>query len=151
MTEAFNIDCMEYMKTLPDKAFDLAIVDPPYGIGVDGQTERYDYKNPKHSRKHHAQKSWDKSIPPLEYFEELQRVSKNQIIWGANYFVEHLTQGHKGWIVWDKCQYGLTMSDCELAYSSFDVPKYLKRIEWLYCLRAQFIPLKNPLPSMNGF
>ena len=52
---ALNIDCMEYMATLPDKAFDLAIVDPPYGIGVDGQTERYDYKNPKHSRKHHAQ------------------------------------------------------------------------------------------------
>ena len=119
---ALNIDCMEYMATLPDKAFDLAIVDPPYGIGVDGQAEHYDYKNPKHSRKHHIQKSWDKQIPPLEYFEELQRVSKNQIIWGANYFVKHLREGHKGWIVWDKAQHGLTMSDCEFAYSSFDVP-----------------------------
>lgn len=122
MNEAYLIDCMEYMKTLPDKAFDLAIVDPPYGIGVDGQKERYDFKNPKHSRKAHAQKDWDKEIPPQEYFDELFRVSKNQIIWGANYFVKYLHEGHKGWIVWDKGQHDLTMSDCELAYSSFDVP-----------------------------
>lgn len=121
-SEAYNIDCLEYMKTLPDNAFDLAIVDPPYGIGVDGQKERYDFKNPKHSRKFHAQKGWDKEIPPKEYFDLLFRVSKNQIIWGANYFVKYLHEGHKGWIIWDKGQHGLTMSDCELAYSSFDVP-----------------------------
>jgi site-specific DNA-methyltransferase (adenine-specific) len=122
MNKAYLIDCMEYMATLPDKAFDLAIVDPPYGIGVDGQKERYDFKNPKHSRKAHAKKDWDKEIPPQEYFDELFRVSKNQIIWGANYFVKYLHEGHKGWIVWDKGQHDLTMSDCELAYSSFDVP-----------------------------
>ena len=113
---------MEAMKEFPDKFFDLAVVDPPYGIGVDGQKERYDFKNPKHSRKGHVQKGWDKEIPQKEYFNELFRVSKNQIVWGANYFVEHLREGHKGWIVWDKGQHGLTMSDCELAYSSFDVP-----------------------------
>lgn len=118
----FNEDCMEVMRRYPDKYFDLAVVDPPYGIGIDGQAERYDFKNPKHSRKGHTRKDWDKSIPPKEYFDQLFRVSKNQIIWGANYFVEHLHEGHKGWIVWDKGQHDLTMSDCELAYSSFDVP-----------------------------
>lgn len=122
MNVAYNMDCMEYMKTLPDKAFELAIVDPPYGIGVDGQKERYDYANPKHSRKGHALKGWDTQIPKEQYFLELERVSKNQIIWGGNYFVKHLDSGHKGWIVWDKGQHGLTMSDCELAYSSFDMP-----------------------------
>ena len=113
---------MDYMKTMPDNAFDLAVVDPPYGIGVDGQKERYDYANPKHSRKYHKQKNWDEQIPPKEYFDELERVSKNQIIWGGNYFVKHLQSAHKGWIVWDKGQHDLTMSDCELAYSSFDSP-----------------------------
>lgn len=122
MNIAYNSDCLEAMRQMPDKMFDLAVVDPPYGIGVDGQKERYDFKNPKHSRKGHTQKEWDKQIPPKEYFDELFRVSKNQIIWGANYFVEHLREGHKGWIVWDKGQHDLTMSDCELAYSSFDVP-----------------------------
>lgn len=62
------------------------------------------------------------NYPPPEYFTELQRVSKNQIIWGANYFVKYLSKGTKGWICWFKGQTGLTMSDCELAYSSFDCP-----------------------------
>ena len=68
----------------------------------------------------HIKKGWDNDIPKSEYFEELFRVSKNQIIWGANYFVEHLYQGTMGWIVWDKAQHGLTMSDCELAFTSFN-------------------------------
>lgn len=125
--ELLNIDCMEYMKTLPDKAFDLAIVDPPYGIGVDGQTETKNKKrNPKQNRKHHEQKKWDGDIPPEWYFLELFRVSKNQVIWGANYFVRHLREGKKGWVYWDKGQDGLTMSDGELAYTSFDKP--LRRV-----------------------
>lgn len=122
MNIAYNMDCMEAMREMPDKAFELAIVDPPYGIGVDGQKERYDFSNPKHSRKGHDLKGWDKRIPDNTYFRELERVSKDQIIWGGNYFVNHLGAGHKGWIVWDKGQHGLTMSDCELAYSSFDIP-----------------------------
>lgn len=117
----YNMDCMEGMKQFPDKYFELAIVDPPYGLGIDGQKECI-CKNPKHNRKKHPQKKWDNQIPDATYFRELERVSKNQIIWGANYFVEHLTKGKKGWIVWDKGQHGLTMSDCELAYSSFDKP-----------------------------
>ena len=121
MNETCCIDCMEYMRTLPDKYFDLAVVDPPYGIGIDGQKGCV-CKNPKHNRKQHIKKSWDSRIPDEFYFKELERVSKNQIIWGANYFVEHLNQGHKGWIIWDKGQHDLTMSDCEIAYSSFDCP-----------------------------
>lgn len=74
------------------------------------------------TEKNIQKKGWDKHIPPQEYFIELERVSKNQIIFGANYFVSSLEQGHKGWIVWYKGKQGLTMSDCELAYSTFDTP-----------------------------
>tara|TARA_R110000772_G_scaffold33245_6_gene81034 strand:+ start:2431 stop:3027 length:597 start_codon:yes stop_codon:yes gene_type:complete len=107
------------MARYEDNHFDLAIVDPPYGIGISGQKESK--KGKKSDRKYHKEKKWDNKIPTKEYFNELERVSKNQIIWGANYFVKHLDKGKKGWIVWDKGQHGLTMSDCELAYSSFDV------------------------------
>jgi len=111
---------MELMSRYEDNHFDLAIVDPPYGIGISGQKEQ---KNGKQSdRKYYKEKDWDNAIPNKEYFKQLFRVSKNQIIWGANYFVEHLDKGTKGWVVWDKAQHGLTMSDCELAYSSFDKP-----------------------------
>ena len=115
-----HCDCMDLMKQTPDNYYSIALVDPPYGIGISGQKEVK--KGKKSDRKLHKQKNWDNAIPSKEYFNELFRISKNQIIWGANYFVEHLTSGHKGWIVWDKMQHGLTMSDCELAYSSFDYP-----------------------------
>ena len=115
-----NEDNMQLMARYEDNHFDLAIVDPPYGIGISGQKENK--KGKKSDRKYHKEKNWDNAIPTREYFNELQRVSKNQIIWGANYFVEHLTKGTKGWVVWDKGQHGLTMSDCELAYSSFQKP-----------------------------
>lgn len=115
LNKLYNMDCMQGMKEFPDGFFDLAIVDPPYGIGIDGQKKRV-CGNPKHNRKEHIRKSWDKAIPPPEYFRELERVSKAQVIWGGNYFVPYLEQGHKGWLVWDKGQHGLTMSDCELAY-----------------------------------
>jgi len=117
--ELHNIDCLLFMKQCEDKQFDLAIVDPPYGIKRDGHTG-YDCKNKKHNWKKHDFKGWDNATPNAEYFRELERISKNQIVWGANYFVEHLTKGTMGWIVWDKGQHGLSMSDCELAYSSFN-------------------------------
>ena len=123
MIELLNMDCMDYLRDCEDDAFDLAIVDPPYGIGVDGQKETANKeRNPKQNRKHHEHKGWDSEIPDSNYFRQLERVSGNQIIWGGNYFVEHLRKGHKGWVYWDKGQDGLTMSDGELAYSSFDRP-----------------------------
>lgn len=121
LNHLYNMDCMEAMKEIPDGYFQLAIVDPPYGIGHDGQRRRI-HNNPKHNRKYHEKKGWDKTPPPAEYFRELERVSINQIIFGGNYFAPQLSRGTKGWLVWDKGQHGLSMSDCELAYTSFDCP-----------------------------
>lgn len=119
----YNMDCMELLSKTPDNFYELAIVDPPYGIGIDGQKEtKNKTRNTKQNRKHHLTKNWDSAIPDAKYFSELERVSKNQIIWGANYFVLHLNTAKKGWIFWFKGQEGLTMSDGELAYSSFDKP-----------------------------
>jgi site-specific DNA-methyltransferase (adenine-specific) len=107
---------MEYLATLEDNAFELAIVDPPYGIGKDGQNKGAG----KHGgRKAHAWKGWDKERPSANYWKELQRVSNNQIVWGANYFTPHLTPS-MGWVFWDKGQRGLSMSDGELAFTSFE-------------------------------
>lgn len=141
----YNMDCMDGMKQFPDKFFDIAIVDPPYGLGIDGQKESIS-KNPKHNRKQHIWKSWDSSIPDKDYFYELFRVSKNQIIWGANYFVKYLNTGTKGWIVWDKGQHGLTMSDCELAFSSFNCPTRVKIINRVELLNEGTIhPTQKPI------
>jgi len=115
-------DCLEGMKMLPDKCIDLVLTDPPYGLGIDGQKKSVNKHNPKANRKAHKFKGWDEGIPSKECFEAMQKIGQNQIIWGGNYFVEHLAEGHKGWLFWDKGQRGLTMSDGELAYSSFDSP-----------------------------
>ena len=106
---------MELMSRYPDNYFDLAIVDPPYGIGIDGQKKSI--KKGSQVRKHHEFKGWDNAIPTEEYFNELKRVSKNQIIWGGNYFTEYL-KPTKAWIFWYKGQQDLTMSDGEMAWTS---------------------------------
>lgn len=106
-------DCMAVMRETPDNAYDLAIVDPPYGIGASAK------------KKYHAgalteytAKKWDDEIPPAEYFVELRRVSKHQIIFGANYFTAHLPPA-KNWLVWDKLQPdGVSFSMHELAFYS---------------------------------
>ena len=144
-SEVYLMDCIQGMKHYPDKWFDLAIVDPPYGLGIDGQKLSIN-KNPKHNRKQHSQKDWDNEIPAMQYFTELFRVSKNQIIWGANYFVEHLNYGSKGWLVWFKGQEGLTMSDCELAYSSFQFPTRVFNINRVELLKEGTIhPTQKPV------
>ena len=144
MIKLYNQDCLEAMAEFEDNAFDLAIVDPPYGIGIDGQKESK--KGKKSDRKYHKQKQWDNAIPNKDYFLELERVSKNQIIWGANYFVKHLTKGTKGWLVWFKGQMGLTMSDCELAYSSFQRPTRIVNINRVDLLKQNTIhPTEKPI------
>ena len=110
-----NEDNMVLMARYPDNYFDLAIVDPPYGIGIDGQKKSI--KNGTQIRKHHEFKGWDNAIPTEEYFKELKRVSKNQIIWGGNYFTKFL-EPTKSWIFWYKGQQDLTMSDGEMAWTS---------------------------------
>jgi site-specific DNA-methyltransferase (adenine-specific) len=110
----YNCDNMEFMKNIPDNYYDLAIVDPPYGIGFDGSRK----STSKHGgRKEYKFKGWDNETPKQEYFNELFRVSKNQIIWGANYFTKYLPSS-MGWIFWDKGQ-RICNSDGELAYTSF--------------------------------
>lgn len=114
MIELHNRDCMEAMKEMPDKAFDLAIVDPPYGINV-AATSEIGYKG----NNVFTPKAWDKQTPGQEYFTELMRVSKNQIIWGGNYFV---LPPSRCFIIWDKGEgfYGRTYAECEQAWASFD-------------------------------
>ena len=107
-------DCMDAMKEMADKTFDLAIVDPPYGIGRDGQREYTG--NPGHNRKKYDFKGWD-VIPSQTYFKELERVSSDRIIFGANYFVRFL-HASMGWVFWDKGQRGLGNSDGEFIYTS---------------------------------
>tara|TARA_R100000149_G_C5877509_1_gene141495 strand:- start:1728 stop:2351 length:624 start_codon:yes stop_codon:yes gene_type:complete len=139
-----NEDCMDLMARYEDNYFDLAIVDPPYGLGIDGQKENK--KGKQSDRKYHKQKQWDNKIPDKKYFNELERVSKNQIIWGANYFVKHLTKGTKGWVVWFKGQTGLTMSDCELAYSSFNCATRVVNINRVDLLKQNTIhPTEKPI------
>ncbi len=86
-SEVYLMDCIQGMKHYPDKWFDLAVCDPPYGINRSGQNETFP-KNIKHKRKHFENKGWDLLIPKIHYFTELFRASKNQIIWGANYFIK---------------------------------------------------------------
>lgn len=113
MIELLNTDCMAFMATLPDKAFELAIVDPPYGIEINMNMGRRAGK-----RKAHSDKNWDADIPEDAYFDELFRVSKFQIIWGGNYFPLPLT---KSWIFWDKkVPEGVDFADGELAWTSGD-------------------------------
>jgi len=109
----FNEDCVHGMKRYPDKYFDLAVVDPPYGIGMDGGNVGYKGKN------NFSKKDWDSDIPKDEYFEQLFRVSINQIIWGGNYF---WLPPSRCFLVWDKGEgfYNRTYAECELAWTSFD-------------------------------
>jgi len=112
-TRSFNMDCIEFMQSVSDKFYDLAIVDPPYGIGMDGGNVGYKGNN------NLEKKNWDNEIPKKRYFDELFRVSKNQIIWGGNYFGLPAT---RCFLVWDKGEgfYNRTYAECELAWTSFN-------------------------------
>lgn len=110
---AFNTDCMEAMRQMPDKCFDLACVDPPYGIGA---VNKYRGNS---VIKADSKKHWDDAVPADEYFSELFRISRNQIIWGGNYFVLPPTRCI---LVWDKGEtmYGRSFAELEMAWTSFD-------------------------------
>jgi site-specific DNA-methyltransferase (adenine-specific) len=122
LNNIYNEDSYKVIKSLPDNSIDLIITDPPYGLNIDSQKKYISKTNNKHNRKFHSKENWDNEIPSKEFFNEMKRVSENMIVFGVNYFNEFLEQGHKGWIVWDKGQRGLTMSDCEIIYSSLDKP-----------------------------
>ena len=109
----FNEDCMEVMKRYPDKWFDLAVVDPPYGIGAN----KMQLGNGK-KKIYRGATDWDNDIPSSEYWTELFRVSKNQIIWGGNYMTKYL-QPTSSWLFWDKGTGENDFADGELAWTSF--------------------------------
>ena len=131
--ELLNMDCLLYMKQCEDKQFDLAIVDPPYGLGIHKMNYTQSTKGGVAKRRDYSSVTdWDSVIPTKEYFDELQRISKNQIIWGGNYFTEIL-QPTKGWILWDKRteqKYNNDFADGELAWTSFDKPLRIYRYLW---------------------
>ena len=123
--ELLNMDCLLYMKQCEDKQFDLAIVDPPYGIGASADsrvggsyTVNMGGVKRKVFAKAYTPKDWDFEKPTIEYWQELKRVSKNQIVWGGNYFVENLTDS-SCWVVWNKRNGENNNADCELAWTSF--------------------------------
>ncbi len=164
----YNMDCMEAMKDYPDGYFDLAIVDPPYGIQADnftngsgaskdggrkwGTAVRLRDEKKSDGRLNHgcgklkgrmlntSDCSWDTEIPPPEYFQELMRVSRNQIIWGGNYFPLPPTRGI---IVWDKIQPWDNFSQVELAWTSFDRPAAIFRMN--NCYSGKIHPTQKPV------
>jgi len=134
MINLLNMDCMEYMKGLDDNAFDLAIVDPPYGIGESKDNES---RNRVASNNYKA-KEWDNTAPDCSYFDQLKRVSKNQIIWGANHFIDNFPFmcNSPCWIAWDKENGASDFADIELAYSSFKTAARLFRYRWAGMLQG---------------
>jgi site-specific DNA-methyltransferase (adenine-specific) len=111
VSEVYNEDCMIGMSRYPDKFFELAIVDPPYGVGMDG--------NNNWSGSKHDIKDWDEDAPDVRYFNELFRISQNQIIWGCNHFISKMPYDSSCWIIWDKKNDGFSFADAELAWTSF--------------------------------
>ena len=132
MIELHNIDCMEYLATLEDNAFDLAIVDPPYGIGESGATNYTRGKLAK-AKNYKPFAGGDTNAPREEYFTELERVSNNQIIWGANHF---RARNSSCWIVWDKVNGASDFADAELAYTSFTTAVRVFRFKWAGMLQG---------------
>lgn len=130
----YNMDCLIGMKEFPDKYFDLAIVDPQYGRKEHGGKDRSKYVTQKNGTKifvpgnNYENRNWDNEPAGKEYFDELMRVSKHQIIWGVNYFDYPLVGGR---IIWDKCNDGSAQSDAEIAYCSLhnrvDIFRYMWR------------------------
>ena len=144
VSEVHNMDCMEYMKSIPDKFFELAVVDPPYGIGENWRKDR--------SSRHYNHKSTykNKEIPNEAYFDEIFRISKNQIVWGRNYYTNYLPP-RNSWIMWDKGIDFKTqhMSEGELAWTSFNVPLRVIRLTWngfcTCCPRSGIHPHEKPV------
>lgn len=122
-SEVFNMDCLEYMRSLPDKHFDLCIADPPYGLDKKSSMGGPKLQNRAFSRG--AIHDWD-IRPTDEVFAEMMRVSKNQIIWGGNYFPLPPT---RCFVCWDKVQPWPNFSQCEFAWTSFDYPAKLFRYD----------------------
>jgi site-specific DNA-methyltransferase (adenine-specific) len=122
-------DCMEVMRGFPDKFFELSVVDPPYGIGQDGRTNHSRGLLAK-SKDYRSNSRYDFESPNKEYWDELFRVSKNQIIWGANHYISKIPFDSSCWIVWDKMNGETDFADCELAWTSFKTAVRIFKFRW---------------------
>lgn len=121
MINLFNMDCMKAMRAMPDKAYSLAICDPPYGIDIETHQEEMKRVTINYGTwKQYKKSGWDKNIPDSSYFDELRRVTHHQIIWGGNYMLDYLGRT-KCFIVWDKIQRD-NRADAEIAWTSFERP-----------------------------
>ena len=136
----YNVDCVQFMKTIPDKHYDLAWCDTPYGIGEDGgknhtRGKAFGGKKSKSkgvckAKDYKAYAGNDKSAPGSEYWNELRRISKNQIVWGANHFISKIPYDTSCWIVWDKMNGYSDFADCELAWTSYKSAVRIFRWKW---------------------
>ena len=122
-----NCDFTEYIKQLPDNYFELAIADPPYGIDISSR-KTIGGGSIKGSSTIFTPKKWDKKVFSKKYFQELFRVSKNQIIFGGNHFIDRIPCPSSCWIVWDKLNGNNDFADCELAWTSFKTA--VRKIEY---------------------
>ena len=129
MINIYNQDCLEAMKRMDDNSYDLAIVDPPYGINA-GLRRGDTGKNKHIKQKEYKYGTWDSSPPNKEYFNQLIRVSKNQIVFGANHFISKLPYDSPCWIVWNKKNGDNLYADCELAWTSFPTAVRMVEYRW---------------------
>ena len=129
----YNGDCMDLLRQTPDKYYDLALVDPPYGIGISSNS----------FRQKHKKLSWDNEVPADEYFKELFRVSSNQKIWGGNYFNLGASQG---FLIWDKMQpFDFSSAMCEMAWTSFQKPAKIYRKHVVTAEKNKIHPTQKPV------
>ena len=130
ISEVYNIDCMIGMAEYPDNYFDLAVIDPPYGIGINKQSQGKGGGVAK--KNEYVKKTWDNDAPNPEYFDLLVRKSKHQIIWGANHFIDNFPfmSNSPCWIVWDKDNGGTDFADAELAWTSFNTAVRIFKWKW---------------------
>ena len=130
MNVAYNRDCMEAMREYPDKFFDLAVVDPIYGAVKSGYSHDSKSTSRLAKARHYDEEIWKQPKTGKDYFTELFRVSKHQIIWGGNFFVEEINKNSPSWLVWDKRNGENQYADCELAWTSFPTAVRIFRYRW---------------------
>ena len=131
MNIAYNMDCMEAMRLMPDGAFDLAVVDPVYGDITAGGYLTGKSRGGVGPHPHHGMQLWSQEKTGKDFFDELFRVSANQIIFGGNYFAAEIARDSQCWIVWDKCRpEGIKFADAELAWTSFNSKTRIFRFLW---------------------
>jgi len=146
-------DCMDLMRGKPDGHYDLAVVDVPYGIKhstIAGKQSGTKYGNAAAKKRTYKTKDWDDQSPSPEYFRELIRVSKNQIIWGANHFISKIPFDSSCWIIWDKVNGSNGFADCEIAWTSFDSAIRMFKYSWNGMIQGDMKNKQNRIQSIQS-